>query len=85
MLENRFELGGHGVWSCVVECKGCSHMRGDLEYGADCAWYSHPAIKWRKLGGCEGATHVERVSKDIAAKVRVGQQKQKTKKDGGKK
>jgi hypothetical protein len=44
-----------------------------------CEKYARPYAKWSKLGGCEGATHIERKAAETA-KVRVGQQKQKKEK-----
>lgn len=63
-------------YSIVKECEGCEHANGPREVGATCGMFERPRAKWTKLGGCEGATHVER--KVVAdSRVRVGQQKQK--------
>jgi len=64
------------IYSCVEKCVGCRHMNGPLSYGSICEIYMRPYSKWNKLGGCEGATHVER-KVEVKTQVRVGQQKQK--------
>lgn len=66
-------------YSCVKECAGCYHSHGTIleEIGDHlCSLYQRPAAKWRKLGGCENATHRVQVRVD-EPKKRVGQQKQK--------
>lgn len=57
----------------VKECIGCDNINGDV-----CRIWATPAAKWR-LGVCASATHVKAEVKTEAAKVRVGQQKQKKK------
>jgi len=57
----------------VKECIGCDNIDGDV-----CRIWATPAAKWR-LGVCASATHVKAEVKTEAAKVRVGQQKQKKK------
>jgi hypothetical protein len=57
----------------VKECAGCDNIDGDF-----CRIWVNPAAKWR-LGVCASATHVKAEAKSEAAKVRVGQQKQKKK------
>jgi len=57
----------------VKECVGCSNIEGEV-----CRIWATPAAKWR-LGACASATHVKPEAKAEAAKVRVGQQKQKKK------
>lgn len=57
----------------VKECTGCEKIDGDV-----CSIWANPAAKWR-LGVCASATHVKPETKAEAAKVRVGQQKQKKK------
>jgi hypothetical protein len=57
----------------VEECIGCDHVDGKV-----CRIWANPTAKWR-LGICASATHVKAEVKSEAAKVRVGQQKQKKK------
>jgi hypothetical protein len=57
----------------VKECVGCDNVDGEV-----CRIWATPAAKWR-LGVCASATHAKLEAKAEAAKVRVGQQKQKRK------
>jgi hypothetical protein len=66
--------------SCRViadKCEGCDRVKafGDQKY---CATFPDPNVRWR-AGKCNMATHIKVETKTEAAKVRVGQQKQKKK------
>jgi hypothetical protein len=59
------------------KCQGCERTQ-TVEGKQYCAAFPNPAVRWR-LGNCNMATHIKVESKTDAAKVRVGQQKQKKK------
>ena len=67
-----------GVCKPIVEqCQGCDRVR-EYEGQSFCNVFPDPAVKWRRKT-CNMATHVKAETKAQAAKVRVGQQKQKKK------
>jgi hypothetical protein len=59
------------------KCEGCDRIKnyGEQKY---CIAFPDPTVRWR-IGNCSLATHIKVESKSDAAKVRVGQQKQKKK------
>jgi hypothetical protein len=59
------------------KCEGCERIK-TYEGKKFCAAFPDPAVRWR-LGNCNMATHIKTETKSEAAKVRVGQQKQKKK------
>ena len=68
-----------GVCNPIVEqCVGCDRIK-EYPEGKFCMVFPDPAAKWRR-GNCNMATHIKSEAKIAAAKVRVGQQKQKKKK-----
>lgn len=73
------QVKGMSFEPVVEQCDGCERANKYTD-GTYCAVFPIPAAKWR-LGVCNMATHKKAESKAAAAaaKVRVGQQKQKKK------
>jgi len=74
-IEISHEFNGLTVQPIVEQCQGCERARTN-EQGTYCLNFPNPAIKWRR-GNCNMATHTKNGAQQNAAKVRIGQQKQK--------